>query len=115
MYSAHVLRAHAGLHFTLGLVEMAIYALPDGRRLVPPRVLARTELVTWHVVAAPEGYVVQKAEGDAVEADIAESERSAIADAQQAFWAEFVSGLKLDDPEQPRPTAARQNHTSLSL
>src|SRR5579862_6420376 len=94
---------------------MPIYALPDGRRLVAPRVLARTELVTRHVVAVPEGYVVREAEGDIAEADVAEPERNAVADAQQAFWAEFVAGLTLDDPEQPRPTAARQNHTSLSL
>src|SRR5690606_25341826 len=29
---------HSGLHFTFGLVEMAGYALPDGRLLVQPRV-----------------------------------------------------------------------------
>ena len=36
------LQMHAGFHFTLGLVEMAIYKLPSQEILVQPRILART-------------------------------------------------------------------------
>jgi hypothetical protein len=110
---AEYLQAHAGLHFSLGLVELPIYALPDGSRLVAPRVLARTEVITRHVVAIPEGYSVQATEDAGVETA---TDRSAAAAAEaQRFWAEFIAELTLDDPEQPRPTAARQNHTSLSM
>ena len=51
---AEYLQRHAGLHFSLGLVEMPIYEMPNGDRLVAPRVLARTVLVTRNVVAVPQ-------------------------------------------------------------
>src|SRR4051812_14351576 len=51
--NSEYLQVHAGLHFSLGLVELPIYALPDGSRLVAPRVLARTLVVTRTVVALP--------------------------------------------------------------
>src|SRR5690349_12534325 len=42
---AEYLQEHAGLHFSLGLVELPIYIMPNGGgRLVAPRVLARTAL-----------------------------------------------------------------------
>jgi hypothetical protein len=52
---AEYLQEHAGLHFSLGLVELPIFVLPDGSRLVTPRVLARTGLISRTVVAMPEG------------------------------------------------------------
>ena len=39
---ANYLQQHAGFHFTLGLVETAVYKLPSNDYLVQPRVLART-------------------------------------------------------------------------
>jgi hypothetical protein len=57
------LQLHAGLHFSLGLVDLPIYVMPNGDRLVAPRVLARTTLITRHVVAVPGGYEVDEAEG----------------------------------------------------
>lgn len=39
------LQEHATLRFSLGLMEVRGYALPDGRLLVQPRILARTELI----------------------------------------------------------------------
>lgn len=36
------LQMHAGFHFTLGLVEVAIFRAPEGGLIVQPRVLART-------------------------------------------------------------------------
>src|SRR5205085_8867326 len=59
---AEYLQLHAGLHFSLGLVEMPIYEMPNGDRLVAARVLARTALVTRNVVAVPDGYSVQEFE-----------------------------------------------------
>ena len=52
---AEYLQLHAGLHFSLGLVELPIYVMPNGDRLVAPRALARTALVTRNVVAVPDG------------------------------------------------------------
>lgn len=108
------LQAHAGLHFSLGLVEMPIYVLADGSRLVAPRILARTTVITRHVVAVPDGHAVHEPEDARSEAD-QDHERIALGDEQQRFWSEFLSGLTLDDPEQPVPKAARQGYLTFML
>ena len=86
------LQVHAGLHFTLGLVELPIFLTPAGDRLVVPRVLARTQTMVRTVVAAPEGMVVVDEEGDG-DGELGELER-------KPFWLEFLRGLSLDDPDQ---------------
>ena len=110
------LQAHAGLHFTLGLVEMPIYALPDGARLVVPRVLAKTQTIVRNVIAVPDGFVV---EDDAMDDDEPYARRETPERAagrerrngiRQAFWRDFLSGLHLDDPDQMPPPAARGGH-----
>jgi hypothetical protein len=111
---AEYLQVHAGLHFSLGPVELPIYAMPNGDRLVAPRVLARTTIVTRNVVALPDGYALQEAEDPASVEEI-DPERKVVGDAQQRFWAEFVDGLKLDDPEQPKPRPARIGYITLPL
>jgi hypothetical protein len=107
---AEYLQMHAGLHFSLGLVEMPIYEMSNGDRLVAPRVLARTTLVTRNVVAVPDGYTLQETD---FEAD--DPERSALGALHQAFWAEFLRDLKLDDPEQPKANPAKSSLISFSM
>jgi hypothetical protein len=108
------LQMHAGLRFSLGPIELPIYAMPDGSRLVTPRILARTLIVTREVVALPDGYTLQAPQDPEV-AEESDHERIARGDAAQSFWKEFLDGLKLDDPEQPIPKPARQGHLSFSL
>jgi hypothetical protein len=105
------LQAHAGLHFSLGLVELPVYEMPNGDRLVAPRVLARTAIITRNVVAVPDGCVIQ----EAIDPEEIHSESGVREDAQR-FWAEFLNNyLKLDDPEQPKPRPARMNYISFML
>jgi hypothetical protein len=112
---AEYLQLHAGLHFSLGLVELPIYDLPNGDRLVAPRVLARTALITRNVVAVPDGYVLDEVEDPATVAVI-DPERTKLAEQSKQFWTEFIRDyLKLDDPEQPKPKPARLGYISLSL
>ena len=112
---AEYLQLHAGLHFSLGLVELPIYVMPNGDRLVTPRVLARTALVTRNVVAVPDGYSVDEAEDPTGVAEI-DPDRTALGDQSQRFWREFLDNyLKLDDPEQPKPRPARLGYISLPL
>lgn len=111
---AEYLHAHAGLHFSLGLVELPIYILPDGARLVAPRVLARTTVVIRTVVAMPDGYALQEPQDRALETDV-NPERSAFLDAQQQFWKEFLDILKLDDPDQQKPRPARIGYIGFAL
>lgn len=52
------LQQHAGFHFTLGLVEVAVHELAPGRLIVQPRVLARTLNIVRAVVSLENGRVV---------------------------------------------------------
>lgn len=113
---AEYLHAHLGLHFSLGLVELPIYLMPDGvTRLVAPRVLARTSIVTRNVVALPDGYVFQPDAEDPTTGAEIDPDRKAFGDARQRLWKEFLDDLKLDDPEQPKPRPARASNISFPL
>jgi hypothetical protein len=85
---AEYLQLHAGLHFSLGLVELPIYVMPNGDRLVAPRVLARTALVTRNVVAVPDGYLVDEA-GDPTSVAEIDPERAALGDQLSDFGLSF--------------------------
>jgi hypothetical protein len=111
---AEYLQMHAGLHFSLGLVELPIYIMPNGDRLVAPRVLARATIVTRNVVALPDGYALDEGE-DPVGASDIDPDHTASAKAAQRFWADFLADLKLDDPEQPIPSPARLGYISFML
>lgn len=105
---AEYLQVHAGLHFSLGLVEIPVYALADGRRLVVPRVLARTELIARTVVHLPEGMGVR--EENAPDGAEAESPSDELAADRVRFWSEMLEGLSLDDPDQQMPKVTRQGY-----
>ncbi|NYT40577.1 hypothetical protein HZY97_07400 [Sphingomonas sp. R-74633] len=107
---AEYLQAHAGLHFSFGLIEMPIYLTEDGARLVLPRVLARTQLITRTVVATPDGQAVLD---DETVVEAAHEENDPLS--RINFWNEFVATLELNDPEQRKPRAGRQGYVSLSL
>jgi len=107
---ASYLQAHLGLHFSLGLVEMPIFRLPDGSHLVTPRILARTTMITRNVIAVPAGHEIEEETGEEVDQD-----RQSLSTEQQIFWAEFLSGLALDDPEQPIPRPAKLGYLSFML
>ena len=106
------LQEHTGLRFTLGLVEMAGYALPDGRMLVQPRVLARTTMIERVVVRVEEangrGEAASEPSEPAAPAITPKQAASVLADptaqaADVAFWRRFTEALRLDDPSQPLP------------
>lgn len=114
---AEHLQSKAGMQFTFGLVEMPIYTGRDGHKLVVPRVLARTEMILRHVVAMPDGFVVEESEvandgNDAARVETPERKagrerRNAI---RKAFWTDFLDGFALDDPAQDFPPASLGGH-----
>lgn len=60
---AEFLQRHLGLHFTLAMVEMALWRLPgEGRVLVQPRVLARTVQIERAVVRLEQGVTIKTAQ-----------------------------------------------------
>ena len=108
---------YAGLHLTFGLVEVAGYELPDGRLLVQPRLLARTENIERVVVRVdgpgadlanvltPEEAVAGTADEttEIVEAGGEGGRRSfdpLALEADRRWRDEFVRRLRLDDPAQ---------------
>jgi hypothetical protein len=52
---ARSLQMHAGFHFSLGIVEMALFKLPSGSFLVQPRILARTVNIERGIVRFADG------------------------------------------------------------
>jgi hypothetical protein len=100
---ARYIAEHAGLRFTLGLVEVAGFEMPGGGLLVQPRLLARTvnmERVVFRQVVdeqpeeadeAPEAAVPSERGGRTFSAELKAADRS--------FWQDFKARLKLDDPE----------------
>lgn len=107
------LQGHSGLHFTLGLVEMPIFELPGGERLVTPRVLARTESILREVISLPEGLTVRDASDQTIGPDESPEQRAAREHGnavRKAFWTDFLAGLKLDDPDQQAPAPALGGH-----
>lgn len=118
---AEYLQAHAGLHFTLGLVELPIYGTSDGSRIIVPRVLAKTLTIARNVVSVLEGMIVEEPDdGDDEAVGVPDSSERLAARAQRRetrhqFWSEFLDGLRLDDPEQVLPSPALAALTSLGL
>lgn len=108
---AEYLQAHAGLHFTLGLVEMPIYAGPDGQRLVVPRVLARTTLITREVVQLPAGYVLAGSGADNGDGDEVDESTAT----RLAFLRELVADPLGFDPDQPMPRPSPRGYLSLYM
>jgi len=102
------LEGHGTLHFTFGLVEMAIYRLPDGGLLVQPRMLAQSTIVRRTVIDLAENLAAQEraeSEGDAEE--VSEALRANRAQFT-AFWERFLKELTLDDKSQP-PSAPNKS------
>jgi len=107
---AEYLQVHAGLHFTLGLVELPIYVTPEGGRVVVPRILARTENIVRTVVECPEGMSLQTDEGPDpnIYVDDATEERRSI-------LAQIAEGLEFDDPDQPPPKVTPKGYCYIYL
>ncbi|MXO52381.1 hypothetical protein GRI42_13805 [Erythrobacter gaetbuli] len=109
---AGYLQSHLGLHFSMGLVEMPIFTLPDQSRLVAPRILARTSIISRNVVSLPDGFALQEESAEETSEDRQVSELS---NERQQFWSEFLTGLRLDDPEQPIPKPSKQGYLAFML
>ncbi len=100
---ANFIEDHGTLHFTFGLIEMAIYRMPDGMHLVQPRVLAHSEVIRRIVVDVRDG---QLDEPD-TESDDVEQESIPRPDLEEQrqrfseFWKEWLEKYPLDDQSQP--------------
>ncbi|MCL4819625.1 MAG: hypothetical protein KJ067_10805 [Vicinamibacteria bacterium] len=98
------LEGHGTLHFTFGLVELAIHGLPDGGRLIQPRVLARSAIIRRTVISVdgPNVRVADTADGPEADGEATVSPELEAARARfTTFWSAFLADLRLDDASQP--------------
>jgi len=111
------LETHGTLHFTFGLIEMAIYKVPGGGQLVQPRVLAQSAIVRRIVVTADAGLSVQEDTGTsdvAIESEV-DPARAETRRYFTEFWTEVLSGWQLDDQSQPVPGPSRSTNLYFSM
>lgn len=111
---AEYLQGHSGLHFTLGLVELPVYEVAGGARIIVPRVLAKTQTLVRTVTKIPDGFVVTEGDDEVPPGVVETPERRAGQEKRnairQAFWRDFLKGLQLDDPDQMLPPASLGGH-----
>ena len=103
---ADFLEGHASLHFTFGLVEMAIFQMPDGGQLVQPRVLAQSTIVRRIVVDLRHESIEAT---EAMRRETTRNRRSPEVVAEPGAIPEFLervpAKLKLDDKSAAGPGA----------
>lgn len=115
---AEYVQEHGALRFTLGLVEMRGFALPNGSLLVQPRLLARTReierVVHRFADLAPERIEASPDPTDETPG-LPTEERAALIAKDRTFWRDFARRLVLDDPSQPVPTPRGLGNARASL
>ncbi|MBP1714168.1 MAG: exonuclease [Deltaproteobacteria bacterium] len=110
---AEFLENHGTLHFTFGLVEMAIFKVNSEGLLIQPRVIAQTMIVKRTVITLEAEGLVSK-DASEVEEE-ASAELSETQKFYQEFWTEFIAQLTFDDPGQPLPNVTKQGNIFLSM
>lgn len=103
------LQRQGTLHFTFGLVEIAMYDMPEKQYLVQPRILAQSAIVKRTVVSLESEGLVAEDEGER-EIELSESKQF-----YQNFWREFIDDLELDDPDQPHPNPSKDGNVFFSM
>lgn len=103
--------------FTVSDLQREVAKRLGGGRIVAPRVLAHTHVITRTVVALPDGHTVEDEEAAAATEAVIDPEAASMRDASRAFWAEFLDYLapRLDDREQPLPRPPRMGYVTFSL
>jgi hypothetical protein len=109
---AEYLTKYSGLNFTLGLVELPMFELAADSIVVTPRVVAHTTVISRTVF---QGGIFDEVAGAETEMGDQEPEVSERSVEARQFWAEFLNGLKLDDPLQPLPKPSGTGHLYFSL
>lgn len=110
---AEYLHSHAGLHFTLGLVELPVYLLSGGDRVVVPRILAKTLVIRREVVALPEGW--------ALRSEVTDEEKSTSPtvdphlESRLSFLRDLVEDFHFSDPDQPPPKPSPKGYLFLPM
>jgi hypothetical protein len=95
------------MRFGLGLIEVAAFRTPDGKTLLQPRILAKTEVIERTILVGPQGAVPVQVASQLED----QSERTnPTRQLQQKFWEDFVKAItELDPSTEPGPPAKGAN------
>lgn len=108
------LERYGHLKFGLGLIEVAAFALPDGGRLLQPRILAHTEILQRVILVGQSGPI--QFEDAAAQEDKGATESL---QAQRAwhteFWSEFLAALRKLDPALADTEPAKSTNQFFSM
>jgi len=107
------LEQYGNLRFSLNLVEVAAFRLPNDQVLLQPRILAKTKVLIRTVLMGPSGPLeFEQVAG----VEDATSKNDSQAAWFQIYWAEYLSKLHLDDLSQPVPASpARSTNIFFSM
>jgi len=112
---AEYLDPHGTLHFTLALIETAVYQASAGHRYVQPRVLAKTEIIRRTVVTLKSDHLTATEDP----ADEAEQDDKQPRNAEESwylnFWQDFIDRVVFDDVTQSKPNATRFTHVFIPM
>ena len=112
---AEYLDKNRSLHFTFGLIEMAIYALPDGAHLVQPRILAQSAILHRIVIELNgAGRVVEEEASDGQDG-VGDEGLLKNRERYLTFWSEFLTQLQLDDKSQLIPDPTPSTNQSFAM
>ena len=102
----------------LAFVEMRQWVAEDGKVLLVPSVLARTEVIQHRVIVSAEGQPLEAIE-DAWPKENGQGEASPGGDqrkvANRAFWQRLIDEVSFDHPDQPKPRHGGNNWVRIPL
>ncbi|MFW7382173.1 MAG: DUF4268 domain-containing protein [Oligoflexus sp.] len=101
------LRNHINLHFNLSLITIDVYA-DNEQKIIIPRLHAKTSIIERTVLSFKNSQIT-------VEEEIESSETSEESNYYFEFWSDFLSKIRLDDPEQPFPKASKGQNLYFNL
>jgi hypothetical protein len=99
---AHFIDKYGTLHFGFGLIECAVYGMPDGRRFLQPRVVARTVLIERRFTELRSGAWSEDSVTAASEEDSSveiNPELEKTRQKYQAYWREFLAKVRVEDSQ----------------
>jgi len=113
------LAGSGSLEYTFAMVELPVFDLPTGGRLVVPRIIARTTVIDRVVVSLQsDGIVISQGPEEEAATDLdpdVSAREQQIKDENLALWSATLEALELDDAGQDVPKASSRPNLFFNL
>lgn len=106
------LERYGNLRFKLGLIEVAAFRMPDGKTLLQPRILAKTEILERTILLGPAGPVTFQEAAQSEDADTANTSQR---EWFMTLWQEYLEALRLDDDAQKVAEPAKASNQYFAM